>query len=43
MAKKKEKKIKNYKSHPTVNYREIISYYILTDISYYGIGSLVLM
>lgn len=37
---KKEKK-KNYKSHPTVNYREIISSYILTDVSLYGMGSLV--
>lgn len=36
---KKEKK--NYKSHPTVNYREIISSYILTDVSYYGMGFLV--
>lgn len=36
----REKK-KNYKSHPTVNYREIISSYTLTDISYYRIGSFV--
>lgn len=43
MAKKRKEKKKNYKSYPTVNYREIISSYILTDVSYYGIGSLVSM